>query len=162
LQEEHAERCRAAGMVDFIAKPIDPARLEQLLARWRRPAPARDLPPLDLVLLDDLERRVGAEKVAELLGDLLADLDRRAVRFASLASQGDWAGLRREGHILKGLAANFGLPALGDLAERLLGAARIADVANTKELADAVAAAHGTAKAALNQRLGRRAADSDH
>lgn len=34
--EEDRRACRAAGMDDFITKPLDPRALEQLLARWTR------------------------------------------------------------------------------------------------------------------------------
>ena len=33
------ERCLAAGMNDFMAKPFDPAQLTQMLERWAAPAP---------------------------------------------------------------------------------------------------------------------------
>jgi CheY-like chemotaxis protein len=35
--EEDRRACRAAGMDDFITKPLDPRALELLLARWTRP-----------------------------------------------------------------------------------------------------------------------------
>jgi CheY-like chemotaxis protein len=31
-------RCRAVGMIDFIAKPVNPERLYETLLRWLRPA----------------------------------------------------------------------------------------------------------------------------
>jgi len=145
---DHLERCRGAGMVDIIAKPIEPAQLSQMLARWRR-GPAEALPAVNKGMLADLERRVGAAKTAELIGDLLADLDRRVVRFMPLAESADWAALRREGHILKGLSGNFGLPELAELADRLLAAARAGDAAGTTSLAAAIVQAHAGAVAEL-------------
>ncbi len=38
VMPEDRERCSAAGMVDFVAKPIDPDELMQALARWLKPA----------------------------------------------------------------------------------------------------------------------------
>jgi CheY-like chemotaxis protein len=36
------ERCLAAGMDDYIAKPIDSDKLDQLLGRWlRQPEPSQ-------------------------------------------------------------------------------------------------------------------------
>ena len=34
VSDEDRERCRQAGMCDFIAKPISPGRVKQALARW--------------------------------------------------------------------------------------------------------------------------------
>ena len=149
--DDLVERCRGAGMIDVIAKPIEPAQLRQLLGRWRR-GPVQDLPALNPDTLDDLERQVGAAKTAELVGDLLTDLDRRVARLPPLAEAGDWAALRREGHILKGLAANFGLPGLAELAERLLLAARAGDPVASASVAMAIVEAHVRVAALLRQK----------
>jgi signal transduction histidine kinase len=34
VMQEDSERCRAAGMDDFVGKPVDPERLTDALARW--------------------------------------------------------------------------------------------------------------------------------
>ena len=34
VMQEDSERCAAVGMDDFLGKPIEPARLEAVLARW--------------------------------------------------------------------------------------------------------------------------------
>ena len=46
--------CIASGMDGFIAKPIDPAELEEVLAKWLPARPIRDL-------LDDLDSAIRAE-----------------------------------------------------------------------------------------------------
>ncbi|HLA35671.1 MAG TPA: ATP-binding protein [Rhodocyclaceae bacterium] len=39
------DRCLAAGMVDFVSKPVDPDELWRVLTRWIRPAAAQLAPP---------------------------------------------------------------------------------------------------------------------
>ncbi|CAH2031486.1 PAS domain-containing protein [Trichlorobacter ammonificans] len=58
VMQEDRERCSAAGMVDFIAKPINPDELVQVLRRWLKPdspvptpqPPEKQPPPPDTVM----------------------------------------------------------------------------------------------------------------
>lgn len=45
--EEDRQRCLDAGMCDYVAKPIDPVILLQVLERWLRPATSPDARPLN-------------------------------------------------------------------------------------------------------------------
>jgi signal transduction histidine kinase/CheY-like chemotaxis protein len=114
------ERCLAAGMDDYVPKPIQFERLQEALAavtRWaeagggaaeRPPAPPAEdgRPALDRA---DLFARVGgdAEFVAELLEGLLEELPRAAAALRDAAARGDLRGLRRGAHALTGMFANL-------------------------------------------------------
>jgi signal transduction histidine kinase/ActR/RegA family two-component response regulator/HPt (histidine-containing phosphotransfer) domain-containing protein len=106
----YRDQCLAAGMSDFLAKPIDPERLIQTLALWVRPGArppgAADLPGIDL---DAAMRRLGGNR--QLLLDLLDEVARefaggdRDLRHA--LDQGDWARAGRIIHTMKGALGNL-------------------------------------------------------
>jgi two-component system, sensor histidine kinase and response regulator len=94
------ERCIAAGMDDYLSKPIERARLAEMLAKWvplRPPAP----PPTEQTPAAGVSRR-------ELTALFLEDAPARVAELEAAARQGDRDALRRAAHQLKGTAATVG------------------------------------------------------
>jgi two-component system, sensor histidine kinase and response regulator len=120
------ERCLAAGMDDYLSKPLRPNELDAVLERWLGAAPARPAaapaPAAEAggALVDEERMRVFrddypeiVEQLVDLFVDstppLLADL-RRAV------ADGDGEAVRRAAHKLKGSCQNIGAARLAGLA----------------------------------------------
>ena len=131
--ESDKEQCRAAGMDDHIAKPLDVQQLFLTLQRWIKPslplAAARTLTPtkpLPLPEVDGLQTDVALQRLGGN-HDLLLKLLRRfcetqqdviaAVRQAlSSGAQNDAIRLT---HTLKGLTGNIGAASLSRKAAQL-------------------------------------------
>jgi PAS domain S-box-containing protein len=128
------ERCLAAGMDDFLTKPIDPGSLARTLGRWlSRGATTPDVEER----VAEPEARVGSDlDVARL--DILRDLvpgstdylDRAIGNFVTNSATllgsverairaKDPEDLRFHAHTLKGSAANLGAVAAAKAAEKL-------------------------------------------
>jgi signal transduction histidine kinase/CheY-like chemotaxis protein/GAF domain-containing protein len=133
LQGE-AEKCFAAGMDDYIAKPASLAQLSSVLRKWTANAsapaapaapPAGEVPIFDTSILDELfedsteERRsfldVFATSVEQMLAALPAALDRDREEARGLA------------HSIKGAARSAGAMRVGRAAEALEGVLKVND-----------------------------------
>ena len=119
------QRCLAAGMDAVLAKPIDLDALRQVLAAYcrRQPETADGTQLLDGVLLGQHRDALSQDRL-ELL---LRQLDGRSAELtdAILAAwrRGEWNALADSAHRLSGVAANFGLDALGQRARAIEQAA---------------------------------------
>jgi signal transduction histidine kinase/DNA-binding response OmpR family regulator/HPt (histidine-containing phosphotransfer) domain-containing protein len=110
-----AEKCLAAGMDDYVAKPVQPAALEAALRRWAgqpiAPAPPAE-PIFDPTRLEEL---VGddADFRRQVLGEFLEMAPKLLARVDGSVAACDAAGIAAASHSLKGSARTLGADAFG-------------------------------------------------
>jgi len=129
------ERCIEAGMDDYIAKPVQPRELAELIDRLLSRVPkdegVRDrssgesppVIPADGEVFrerDLLERLMDDRDLArEIVAGFLDDLPRQVARLRDFIDAHDAAGAHRQAHTIKGAAGNVGAPAIRALAVEL-------------------------------------------
>ena len=142
--DSERERCRAAGMDDFLSKPIDPELLQDKLLRWR-PAPAGAKPTQEKALMtpeNELPDLPGIDKAEglrrmmnkpRLYEKVLRDFHARFIDepqiIRAAIDSGDLATAERRAHSTKGLAGTIGAPGLQDAAKALETGLREGDMA---------------------------------
>ncbi len=142
------ERCFAAGMDDFLAKPIGMSALDGALRKWTRPgsAPARRAAqPTPSQLPDDhplrvLEAQGRAAVVVEVIDLFLQTTPLRIEAMRSAHRQGDTTAVLSLGHSLKGAAFQLGARALAELCQRVQAEAREGKLEELGRLLDALEA----------------------
>jgi signal transduction histidine kinase/DNA-binding response OmpR family regulator len=129
------ERCLAAGMDEYLTKPLDSRTLCAMVERMAAGragaaafAPAEQEPLSDLVLA-----RVGGDRqlLVEISKLFVDDAPRHLGRIRQAIDDGDAESLRRAAHALKGAAANFeadGVVSAARSLEDLGRAGRMSDV----------------------------------
>ena len=123
LDEDRAA-CRAAGMEEFVAKPIDIQELANALARAARPAVAANSAVVaaatdPLATLRQLEADGEPGLVAGLCRQFVADTAERLVRMRAALATASYAELERECHSLRSSSALLGAATLAELAGKL-------------------------------------------
>jgi two-component system sensor histidine kinase/response regulator len=128
--QQDRDRCHAAGMQDFITKPIEPDELWRALLRWIKPRtrdpvpgsvrkPAGPLEPSDgveiprdidgLDVATGLRRAIGKPSLyLSMLRKFLAGQRPFGDQLRAALETGDTAGAERLAHTLKGVAGNIG------------------------------------------------------
>ncbi|TWI46751.1 diguanylate cyclase (GGDEF)-like protein [Pseudoduganella flava] len=174
-QRGDAEKCLAAGMDDYLAKPITLVELRQKLERWL-PHADEALPPVvheahtgTVPNQDGVIDRAVFDKLREILGPALPQavepfLEDAPVYLAELeqALIAENAPIARaRAHALKGAAGNLGAYALASLAQEAEHLATQDDTAAIKPLLPALREAHAAVDRLLRAEVDTPQADSE-
>jgi signal transduction histidine kinase/CheY-like chemotaxis protein/HPt (histidine-containing phosphotransfer) domain-containing protein len=106
------ERALAAGMDDYLTKPIDRDALSRMLKRWLE-APAATKPASGLEIDPQVSR---SQAVVRLF---LEHAPKQIERIRVAAESADSAAVREAAHLLKGSCIAFGAPKMADVCRAL-------------------------------------------
>jgi signal transduction histidine kinase/CheY-like chemotaxis protein/HPt (histidine-containing phosphotransfer) domain-containing protein len=145
------EACLAAGMSDFVAKPVNRAKMAAILARWLPDrgkagdgggetapvdptASGTTAAPLDPLIRGELRREIGRDLLDELTRQFWPDATRATAKTARALLAGDHDTAVRELHTLKGLAGTLGFTAVETAATAAEAAVRDRKAADLSDL----------------------------
>jgi two-component system, sensor histidine kinase and response regulator len=158
--ESDRESCLAAGMNDYVSKPINKQELLETVARWlqasggsrRRPDEARE-EVLNPAVLDTLESDTGSEMVVELVRAFVTETAERLQQLTKAVGANDFNAIQREALALKTGAGTFGATRLYQQAEALELACLAGDTARALEVVRALPKSVSAACRALSERF---------
>ena len=137
---EDEAKCLAAGMDDYVTKPVDRAALALTMERWIGNGDASgfkeraegSLDPDSLAQIKDLAAQ-DPSGIAELVRLFLRDARSRLDSAVTSADQGDCAAVARTAHSLKGSTANLAAQTMAALCGELEAASNAGDIDTVRE-----------------------------
>jgi CheY-like chemotaxis protein/HPt (histidine-containing phosphotransfer) domain-containing protein len=152
VMESDRESCRAAGMNDFVPKPVAMGVLRKALEAWlpnhatassamaSQPAPSQRAgrEPLVFDRAGMLDRLQGDTDIANIIMEaFLEDIPNQIQTLKDLAQSGDTGGAGRQAHTIKGASATVGGERLRKVAAEMEKAADAGDMDTVgKRIAD--------------------------
>lgn len=141
---EDREACFAAGMDDYVAKPIRPNELAVALSR-ARPLEGTGTPSaegagatLDASAVASLRELGGEAFLAQVIDTFLSDAPALVATLRTTYEEGDTEGLRRAAHTLKSNGQTFGAGRFSELCRELELRARSGELDGGAELVDRI------------------------
>jgi signal transduction histidine kinase/DNA-binding response OmpR family regulator len=150
LSTDGVQRCLAAGMNDYVGKPIVPAALDQAIRRvmgfvGEPMAPVSEPTPyggtraekdFDPQVLETLVEDLGQETAADLVQTFIELSAEMAAGLDAFEQDGDCHRMAELGHSMKSSAASLGLQMVRRQAEALEKAGLAGDEAETRRYTD--------------------------
>jgi len=150
------EKCLAAGMDDYLVKPVTLDRLAEALAKCqpvarqataavagtveRKGVASGDA--LDRSVLEQLREDIGGDEgLRDVIATFLAQTPSTIATLRDVAGRGDAAGIRRAAHMIKGTSATLGAVALANHCaemERLAGSGDVTDAVSRAAVTEAL------------------------
>jgi len=172
VTEGARERCLAAGMDDYLAKPFTLSQMQTMLTTWLRssaravkgdhlalvPAPpsANEPEPVDYKVLDSLrqlQREGRPDIVQQVINLFFKDAADLLVRLDEGAANSDAALLHHASHALRSVSENVGAAKLSAHCGELEAMTRSGIVAGAGELVGAILEDYRAVEVALSENL---------
>jgi signal transduction histidine kinase/DNA-binding response OmpR family regulator len=106
------ERCLAAGMDDYVAKPIAAEELDAILARWVSPGGRGDTGPVDAERLEELHHLFPEDQVHGVLAELVEEVTRDLGELAEAIAEREVARTAAIAHRIRNAGQLLGATAL--------------------------------------------------
>ena len=114
--EGERERCIAAGMDDFVTKPVDPEHLARVLRRWTVDGPVLD--PARVRMLDELVKD-GVSFFDRTARSFMGRIEEQLAAICDAIEAAEAVRTFTSAHLVKGSALNLGLPGVAAAAARI-------------------------------------------
>jgi CheY-like chemotaxis protein/nitrogen-specific signal transduction histidine kinase len=149
-----AEKSLAAGMDDYLAKPVTLERLSEVVGKWVGHG-ALDLS--SLALWEQLEQRHEPGLLTRLINLFVEEVTAQLAALQQAVTEGDAAHVEHVAHGLKGNAAQLGATKMARLSATLQAAASAHDLSQAPSIVADLQTAFAEVRAGLEQILDRYA-----